>query len=1043
MILRHVTSFILSCLLLVEILAAAAIAKPTTTSVVPEPTPSTIVDFLSSDVQYSYFLRHLQRNGLIPLVNGLENVTLMAPVNLAFVDGELAAHDNKENLLRYFADQRLRIGYLDTRDVVYNSLFVTKHAKLHDITYPLKLLSLTASETYYVNDFAEIVDFDGYAKHQRSFIQAIDRLLPLLPSMCDVLMDKTTYQINGHSVAFFKLLFQLLFTQFHKKEVVLLCEDFLAGAVTIFIPTDAFISLSMLSLQERYYTALFHAISNEALRTTRDAAKEIKADISALLLHFILPDLVGGVNGTSGHKLHKTVTKSNSYNITLVGNKQICINGEVFSAQNSSAMTANDGLMYVLDFNVENGQKGVNSTQASSSVSLFSSLNIPLANMIPRKTLFAIHFSDFVKELKFRKLGYLIDGSTTNQTIILDSLARDDVPDEEISTQVFSNKQGMLYRFLEGAIDMTEELSADSPTYDRLLTSKLCLKKRIGSCYKVKISGSIGDDKQIAMTFNDELKVSPEPIRASGNNTIYVTDQDFLTPSLFKHTMAELISNGVVKKHLSHINIDKKECLKTMGYLNEFKMASLDENQKGYSVFLPCGNTIWEHGKDLSEQDFGSWKGLGLILKYLETHPKVMEKVLMGLFVEDLVYSDFGLEDNVKTSRIAKTLGGDTINITEKFRSGDYNHLIKLNDTPISVPLNSDVLFNQGVIHITSKLILPDDFQVSLIDLIRATDQDGYEKFSFTNLLDEFPKLSDALGLDGKRHSNYSLLVPSPDSLKLFNITQDFSRLAEFLELHLLPNLEVDTLLRCLRHGEPAFGPDLNATYSIRTNRSGAVFSCHKNILTGKTFLLLQNVGPLTGSRKSPAFSGLVSALGYNADHQVRIVSHGCSRTNRQSEPCVFLLEKPLSLSWFDSPDNFLRVHIGWISVAIGVIIGVILFGFLTTTLVVCLSATSKTKKPTLLSPESIFAPTESTYMRVTSDEDTTNGYYDYGYETDDDMVRNERDQLLPVGRKKRNVQYYDSMLLPIGAPSAPRSIKNGGIKTALNRERNLPPLNI
>lgn len=1018
----------LSCLVLsglfwLQISVAAAVVKPTTTTVVPEPTPSTIIDFLSADVQYSYFLRHLQRHGLIPYINGLQNVTVLAPVNLAFVDGELAANDNKDNLLRYIAGQKFRVGYLDTRDVVFNSLYVTKQSKSGNRTYPLKLLSLKQSENYCVNDFAEIVDFDGYAKHQYSFIQAIDRLLPLSPSMCDVLMDRSTYHINGHSVSFMKLLFQLLFTQLRKKESVLLCEAFLANASTIFIPTDEFITQSMLPLQMRYYTALFHAISNQSLMPTKDAVREIKADISELLLRLILSDLIGGVNGTAGNKLHKTPSHNNRYNITLVDSQRISINGQVVSSRNSSAMTASDGLMYVLDLNEENSKALRESKQ------LFEILEIPLPEMIPRKALYATHFSDFVKELKFRKLGHLIDGTTTNQTIILDSSDRDDIPDDEISAESFSNKQAMLYRFLEGAIDLRQELTASSPTYDRILTSKLCLKKRIGTCYKVKISGSLDDNNRIALTFNDELSASAEPIMASGNNTIYVADLEFLTPSSFKHTMAELISNGVVKKHLSHISIDKKECLKTMGYLNEFKMASLDDNQKGYTIFLPCGNTIWEHGEGSTEQDFGSWKGLGLILRHLETHPQVMKRVLKGLFVEGLVYSDFGLEDDVKLSKIFRTLGGDQINITEEFRSGDYNHLIKLNSTPISVPLNSDVLFNQGVIHITSKLLLPDDFQISLADLIAATDLDGYEHFSFSNLLEKFPKLSNALGLDGSDSPlNYSLLVPSPDLLKSFNITKDYSRLWEFLELHLLPNSEADTLLRCLRHGEPPFGPKPITNFTIQTNRSNAVFNCHKNTLTGKTFLQLQNS---------------VSALGYNADHQVRIVSHGCSRTGLQSEPCVFLLEKPLSLGWFDVPDNFLHVHIGWISVAIGVVIGVILFGFLTTTLVVCLSATSKTKKPVLLSPESIFAPTESTYMRVTSDEDANAGYYDYGYETDDDMMRNERDRLLPYSKRKHNIASYDSLLLPIAAPSAPRSIKNGGLKTTLNRDRNLPTLNI
>lgn len=1026
--------------------AAHVNAKPTTSqSLVPAPTPSTIIDFLSADAQYSYFLRHLQRHGLVPTINKMQNVTLLAPVNLAFVDEDLAEHDNKENLLRYFAAQRFRIGYMDRREAIFDSLYVTKRSASHNRTFPLKILSFPrqgSSLEFYVNDVAEIVDFDGYVKHQHSFIQTIDRLIPVSPSICDVLMDSSNFTINGQSVSFIKQLFQLVFTPFHKKEKTKLCESFLANVSTIFIPSDRFVAQSMLPLQLQYYSSLFVALSDNSAKPTKDAIREIKADSLSMLLHLLLSDLVGGVNGTSGHKLHKTPSHNNKYNITLVNETSLCINGEITSSGELSSLPASDGLLYIFD-----------TDEQAKNRNFFLLLKIPLADMIPRKALFALRFSRFVKELKFRKLGYLINGSMTNQTIVLDASDRDDLRDddaamfdiqndeeedevqaldnyleahEDMSTSSFSNKQSMLYRFLEGAVDLRRELNSSSSTYQRLLTSNLCLKKRIGSCYKVKVTAT-REKNDISLLFNDDLPVSLDPSYASGDNIIYIADLDFLAPSSFKHTIAELISSDVSKRHLSHINIDKQECLKTLGYLNTFKLSLLPDNKHGYTVFLPCGNTIWEDGDDSSEQDFGSWEGLGLILNYLEANPKVMKKVLMGLFLKDLIYSDFGLEDDFELQRMVPTLTGEPINVTESYRSGDYNHLIRLNNTAISVPLNSDVLFNQGVIHITSRLFLPDNFYVPLTDLILATEDALYEDNSFIQLLEKFPKLSNALGIDGSGHSSdYSLLVPSPEQLKAFNITSDYARLWEFLELHLIPKSQVSTLLACINSGHSSFGQGYNQTFTIRTNRTDGIFQCRRNKVSGKTYLQLQNS---------------ISTAGYNADHQVRIVSHGCDHVNLRNGTCVFLIDKPLSLGWFDLPDNFLHVHIGWISVGIGIIIGVILFGFLITTLVVCLSSDTR-KKPPLLSAESIFAPTESTYMRVTSDEDINGGYYDYGYETDDDMMRNERDQLLGPKRKKK-YNTYNATSLPIGAPSAPRYIKKGGIGSTLNRDRNLPLLNL
>lgn len=1015
--------------------------KSTISTALPAPTPSTIVDYLLSDAQYSYFLRHLQRHGLIPQINAMKNVTLLAPVNSAFVDGELAVNDTAENLLRYFSDQRFRIGYMDRRDFVFNSLYHTKTSKSANRSYPLKLLSFTkdgVQNEFYVNDFAEVVEFDHYAKHQLSFVHTINRLLPLSPAICDVLMDSSTSELNGRPISFVKQLFTLAFTQIHSKEEIILCESFLANVSTIFIPTDEFVDSSMLPLQKRYYTALHHAIQNDGLRPTREAVKEIRNDIFDLLLNLVLSDLVGGANGTSGAKLHKTPSHNNKYNITLVNNTRILINGEIASSGDLSSLPASDGLMYVFDVDNSLG-------------TFFGLLNIPLVDMIPRKTLFAIHYSNFVKELKFRKLSHLIDGSTTNQTIVLDSSDRDDVPDEELGEvdngltsldgdessldgyfgiQSFSNKQSMLYRFLEGAFYLQKELTPEFPTYHRLLTSKLCLKKRIGSCFEVKVSGSLNNN-QYSVTFNDELRLDSDPYEASGNNVIVIVDQDFQAPLSFKHTVADLISSSSSKRHLPHVNIDKKECLQTLGYLNEYKLSLLKDNLKGYTAFIPCGNTIWEDGDTSRVQDFESWKGLGLILNYLEANPQVMRDVLSGLFVEDLVYSDFGIEDAEELSRLARTLKGDTVNISESYHSGDFNHLIRLNNTSVSVPLNSDVLFNQGIIHITSKVLLPDDFRVSLLNLVKATDEERYEDFSFIKLVERYPKLMDALGLNGSdAPSNYSLLVPSPEQLKTFNISSSYSRLWEFLELHLVPNSQVDTLLNCIQYGDSSYGHSSNRTSIVRTNRTTGVFQCNKNAATGKVFLQLQ---------PQNAFS----TFGYNADHQVQIVSHGCSQVGLRSGPCVFLLDKPISLGWFDLPDNFLHVHIGWISVGIGIIIGVILFGFLTTTLVVCLSATSTKKKHTVLPPESIFGSSEPSYMRVTSDDDFNSSYYDYGYETDDDAIQNERDRLLSGAKRKHKTARYGAPSLPIGAPNAPRYINNSSIKGTLNRERNLPPLNI
>ena len=61
--------------------------------------------------------------------------------------------------------------------------------------------------------------------------------------------------------------------------------------------------------------------------------------------------------------------------------------------------------------------------------------------MIARKSLYALHYSNFVDELYFRSLGHLVDGSSQNQSIFLDVNQRDDVEDDDVEASMASLAQ--------------------------------------------------------------------------------------------------------------------------------------------------------------------------------------------------------------------------------------------------------------------------------------------------------------------------------------------------------------------------------------------------------------------------------------------------------------------------------------------------------------------------------------------------------------------------------------------------------------------------
>lgn len=971
--------------LLLWCVAAVGGAPTTSSAPVAAPTPSTLIDILSANVQYSYFLRHLQRHGMVPLLGGFRNVTLLAPVNLAFAAGPDASFDDSNLLLRYVLDQRLRVGYLGTEDVIVDSLY-------HHFSRPYSLVvspDLEAQE--YVVDGASIVESDVYAKHQNSFVQAIDRLLPVKPTLCEVLMNSDELHFS-----FAKGLFRLLFSErylnsnpkYAVTDIPDTCDALLNKTRTLFLPTDAYVNRSLGEVDRRYYLSLLHSLNSEVLDTTKDAVRETKLDIFNLLQLLMFNDLIGGVNGTSG-KPCTSVNGKTTLNVTLDKNK-VLVNGKVHAV--SSQIYA-DGIFHVLE---------------EPHLNFFADLGVPTASMVPRKALYAMHYSHFVKEVNFRKMGRYLDGSSDSQTIFVEADLKDDAPDDdaltiagsrpEIAASGFSSKQALLYQFLDEPIDTTTE-GGDREFFHRIVLTKMCSKKRVGSCFRVKMTGIRDKEGAFQTTVNDEIHVIEGPIRAANNTFIYVVDREVAPPLLLKKSLGVLLSSGVILRHLEHIHIDKTSCLSTLGYLNEYDLLLLHENGRGYSVFLPCSteaDTSGDH-PHLSglKPSKGTWDSLGLVLNHLESNPGLFRSVLKGFFVENTVYSDFGLEDDDDLVLISKTLRGDMVNISEHYYSGDFDHTIRLNDTILSIPLNLDILFNQGVVHIIDKVLLPQNFEISVADLLKTTDDKAFPQFSFGSLLEKYPKIADAL----ISQREYSVLVPSPESLHNFNVTSDFGRLLEFLEFHLVPNKYLGLLLECVDGTQSP-----NSTQDIIfTNHSSRGLKCRTEA-NGKTYLRLQGTG-----------SAEVGAYSYNKDHEVRILSHGCTTTNKDNGTCVFLLDKPLSLLWLDSSKKnaFLHIHLGFVSVGVGIIIGIFVLGAIMLGVLFCMGGI-RTGKPVPANMDHIFAPAEPSFMRVTSDdEELPGGYYDRGYETDDDMWRSDRDRLLPSRGKWSRRHDYGSTRKP------------------------------
>lgn len=999
----------------VDVLKTKDLDKPT------EPTPSTIIDILSSDVQYSYFLRELQRKELIPFLNTLENVTLFAPVNLAYAEGARDVED-KDAMKRYIGNSRIRVAYMGRKDEIFESLY-HENNKL----YPLKISPDFELRQYIVDNVATIVETDRYAKHQNSFIQSIDKLLPLKPTICEVFENDTMFP---QSISIFKRLLSSLFdpynesfllkysnnpelSGFNKLKLARNCEEFLRDVRTVIVPTDAYLKHSLSDISIKYYLALNSSILNSM---TPESIIEIKQDIAKFLKSFMLAEYVGGQNGT--HEEHKSINGQTTFNTSLMSNSSVLIlNGAISSTPKGSNIVVGDGILHVFDLK-------------HNSPNLLQALGIPSAQMIPRKVLYALHFSKFVQEVYFRSMGDFIDGKISNQTIFLELSSRDDIVDGDFLNSMvsFSAKQKLQYQFNSPMIDVVKELRSSNKSINKLLDSGLCSKKKIGSCFRAKISAwTSPSTPNQRILVNGDVDVIGLPIIAEGNS-IMVLEEEMVTPSSFKDELATLVSNGGMRRNQDFIDVNSESLLEIFQDLKKFGLLSFDENSEGYSVFLPCGyrQILSVNSEKISMES--PWDSLGLTLTYLKNNPSIFKKVFKSMIIDGLIYSDFGINDvqNVTTVNLL----GDLVEINKEFNNDDRN-IITINNSVISVPLNSDILFSQGVLHITNKVLLPEWLEISLLDLLETTENKKLPEFSFLTLIDHFPTLRKQLGISNvKTEYNYSFLVPNSKSLSAMGIDSEFDRLYDLIQFHLIPNSELPKLLECVEAGPYCN----NKRFIIKTNLTDTTLSCTHDDSTGRTKLNL-----VTSQRTNDR----MERNAYNRDHEIFITSYGCtgdSTTYADMDPheisCVFLVDKPLNLDWFgDSDDNFLHIHFGALSFIFGITLGLVLFSMLLFAFVLFLSRYRGRHLFPVPAVDPVLPQSQPNIMKIQPQGETV--AYDRGYETDEDMLLPGPSRFpVPSTSGMRNYKSTDN---EGNKETAPRWIKNNDIMKTLNRNRNLP----
>lgn len=130
---------------------------------------TTVIDILSENVEFSSFLRVLQKNQLIPYLNRLENFTLIAPVNSAFVC-------NKDQCSSKFNIELS--NYIITHPI--SSLDFNGVQIFNSINNNPVIFNINKSENSFKVNNIDVVEYNLFANDQNAFVQGIDQKFNLI-----------------------------------------------------------------------------------------------------------------------------------------------------------------------------------------------------------------------------------------------------------------------------------------------------------------------------------------------------------------------------------------------------------------------------------------------------------------------------------------------------------------------------------------------------------------------------------------------------------------------------------------------------------------------------------------------------------------------------------------------------------------------------------------------------------------------------------------------------------------------------------------------
>lgn len=785
-----------------------------------QPTTS-IIDILSSSAQFSTLISHLQRLDLIPVINEARNITFFAPTNNAFLDIKKAdltrdrflyhilnttflsqnLLENEEKSIEIHPTFLHSTQFLHTPNSVYHQAATSpKHPSnkqpheepaTNATSIPLLLFKIPTTIHYSSqipivdnsgahqsnikagqqpshpvinikddpleiavgnspNSPVTIVDRDLKASKYRGVVQVIEKLLEVPKPLCQILSE-------NENISLFYKLFSMEYD---------CSKPIFANPVTLLAPSDnAF--LSQLNDIEKDY--LFSEWG-------RDDRKKLLARHlidSGLVASPLIRRLSTLTSSDDEPRSFAIIKASDGYSLNITDG--MVVNG--FQPLVSNTIAA-DGIVHFYDDFISGEDGNIHS----------------LIQFTPEKYMLALGAEAFTKELKFRGLSYLVDGSSTDaQTVFVpkddseSSILRKSVVaasnTEKLANELKHKQHDMLkdgsydpdlvfaesvpstmYHFVYGQHILDSKQIANS---NMLLTSKATFKRLGNHSQRIKVVAN-EDSGEIYLNGRDVITNGPFNC---GNTTIYIIDGTLDPPPTLDLAIASVL-----------------QASRSATYLQDLGLFNLPA-ASGWTVLLPTSI---------------AWKQLGLVTKYLETNMTALRSVMESHLIRHPFYSDSepidtqlydGTNVTVSTKPIYKR-AKPAFQISSDISSKEEDLAHTKIDTeyyPLEIYVDyshyhvetANILSSSGVIHAVNQISIPENVEVTATNIL--------ESVGATSFIDLLHARNMSYVLDPK--NEYTLLVFSNKVMEANNITVDTPNIDLLLRMHVLPGNPIDYFL--------------------------------------------------------------------------------------------------------------------------------------------------------------------------------------------------------------------------------------------------------